>query len=153
MENEFKKLLKYQFGAKNYANFVKNMKEGMKQTPVEHNGVYLEIYFLLRSFKAGYLVCRHQQLEQTMLDVLRICRTYIYAVSLYIVAVALLLFLGTVPILTYAGIGILTLFFGFKTGEFVINKYCYVDARIVITYKSVLERLLVEAVEKEREKR
>ena len=139
MGNEYRKLLKSQFGKKNYADFVRSVKSGLHSNSVIHKGVYQAIYHRLSKQQTVVLIGQHRQLEDVIFRVLRIGKTYSLAVGLYLLAVLLLLVYGTVPVLTYSGLALVTLAFGMG------NKFCYVDVKIIITYKSALERLIMEA--------
>ena len=145
MGNEYRKLLKSQFGKKNYADFVRSVKTGVQSNTIIHKEVYQAIYRRLRTQKQGALVYQHRMLEEAIFRVVRIGKTYAFAVGLYLLAVLLLLVYGTVPVLTYTGLALVTLAFAVKTAEYIGNKFCYVDVRIILTYKSALERLIVES--------
>lgn len=145
MGNEYRKLLKSQFGKKNYADFVRSVKSGLHSNSVIHKGVYQAIYHRLSKQQTVVLIGQHRQLEDVIFRVLRIGKTYSLAVGLYLLSVLLLLVYGTVPVLTYSGLALVTLAFGMKTAEYLGNKFCYVDVKIIITYKSALERLIMEA--------
>jgi len=143
--NEYRKLLKSQFGKKNYADFVRSVKSGLNSGSIIHKGVYQEIYHRLSYLQHGTLVGQHRQLEDVILRVVRIGKMYSLAVIIYLLAVLLLLLYGTVPVFTGVGLSLVTLAFVMKTAEYLGNKFCYVDVRIIITYKTALERLILEA--------
>lgn len=147
MGNEYRKFLKSQFGKKNYADFARSVKTGVHSNNIIHKGVYQAIYHRLSNQQQGTLVYQHRQLEEVIFRVVRIGKTYALAVGLYLLSVLLLLVYGTVPALTYTGLALVTLAFAAKTAEYLGNKFCYVDVKIIITYKSALERLIVESEE------
>lgn len=145
MGNEYRKLLKSQFGKKNYADFVRSVKTGLSSSSLIHKGVYQEMYHKLSYLQQGTLVGQHRQLEDVILRVMRIGRMYSLAVTVYLLSVLLLLLYGTVPVFTGIGLSLVTLAFAVKTAEYLGNKFCYIDVRIIITYKTALERLIMEA--------
>lgn len=145
MGNEYRRFLKNQFGKKNYAEFVRSVKSGINSSTIIDKDVYHEIYQSLKALQPGTLIGKHRQLEEVITRVMYIGKTYFCAVAVYFFAVAVLLFYGTVPLFTYAGLLLLTIVFAMKTGEYLGNKFCYVDVRIIINYKTALERLLLEA--------
>lgn len=147
MGNEYRRLLKSQFGKKNYAGFVRSVKAGMNSTAIIQKDVYLAIYQKLKTLQPVTLVGKHRQLEEVIVRVIRIGRMYYLAVAVYLAAMAALMFYGTVPVTTVAGLILLTLAFAVKTGEYLNNKFCYVDVRIIITYKVALECLINEKLE------
>lgn len=153
MGNEYRRLLKRQFGKQSYAWFVRSVKAGRNSTSIIHKEVYHEIYQNLKPLQPGILVGKHRQLEEVIARVLRIGRTYSLAVGVYLAAVAILLVYGTVPLFTGVGILMLTLAFALKTGEYLGNKFCYVDVRIIINYKTALEHLILESEVQKNEKK
>lgn len=145
MGNEYRRFLKSQFGKKNYAGFVRSVKAGLNSSSIIHKDVYFEIYQNLKMLQLGSLIGKHRQLEEVITRVMYIGKTYFLAVAVYLAAVTILLLYGTVPLFTYAGMVLLTIVFAMKTGEYLGNKFCYVDVRIIINYKTALERLILEA--------
>ena len=145
MGNEYRRFLKSQFGKKNYAEFVRSVKTGVNSASIIHKDVYLEIYQSLKALQPGSLIGKHRQLEEVIARVMRIGKTYFLAVAVYLAAVVILILYGSVPLFTYTGLLLLTVAFAMKTGEYLGNKFCYVDVRIIINYKTALERLILEA--------
>ena len=145
MGNEYRRLLKRQFGKKSYAAFVRSVKAGLNSTTIIQKDVYHEIYRSLKLLQPGILLCKHRQLEEVIARVVRIGKQYSLATGVYLAAVAALLVFGTVPLYTCIGLFLITLAFAIKTGEYLGNKFCYVDVRIVINYKTALEHLILEA--------
>jgi len=145
MSNEYRRLLKSQFGKKSYARFVRSVKEGLNSTTIIHKDVYHEIYQSLKALQPGILIGKHRQLEDVIARVVRIGKTYSLAVGVYLAAVAVLVIYGTVPLYTYIGFSLITLAFMAKTREYLGNKFCYIDVRIMINYKTALEHLILES--------
>lgn len=144
MENEYRRFLKTQFGKKSYADFARSVRAGINSPLIINKSVYREMYHGLQGLQPVTLLGRHRQLEEAILRVIRIGKAYRVAVSMYLAAVLLLLLLNAGPVLTAVGLGLITLAFAFKTAEYLSNKFCYVDVRIIITYKTALERVLLE---------
>ena len=149
MRNEYRRFLKNQVGKKNYASFVRSVNTGSASVGIVQKEVYLELYQLLQSLQQKALVGRYRQLENVIHSVAVIGKTYYLAVGTYCAAVLLLLLLGTVPVLTYIGIGALSLAFAWKTYEYIGNRFCYTDVRLILIYKTVLECLILETERKE----
>ena len=145
MGNEYRRLLKSQFGKKRYAGFVRSVKEGLNSASIIQKDVYHEIYQSLKVLQPGALLGKHRQLEDVIAHVLRIGKMYSLAVGMYLAAITLLILNNTVPLYTYIGFWLLTIAFAVKTGEYLGNKFCYVDVRIMINYKTALEHLILEA--------
>lgn len=144
MGNEYRRLLKSQFGKKRYADFVRSVKEGLNSTSIIQKDVYHEIYQSLKMLQPGVLAGKHRQLEDVITRVVRIGKLYSLAVGVYLAAVAVLLWNITVPLYTCIGFFLLTAAFAVKTGEYLENKFCYIDVRIMINYKTALEHLILE---------
>ena len=153
VSNEYRRLLKSQFGKKSYAGFVRLVKEGLNSTTIIQKDVYHEIYHRLKTLQPGALIGKHRQLEDVIARVIRIGKMYSIAVGVYLAAVAILILQGTVPLYTCVGIILLTLAFAVKTGEYLGNKFCYVDVRIMINYKTALEHLILESEVRKNEKK
>lgn len=145
MGSEFKKLINQVFGERAYARYRTFVKNNFRRKSTESRNVYNDIYKHLKPAQESILKAMLEHLESVMYSVVRICKTYFIAVIVYAAAVAILLWLGNTPMVKLIGIGLLSIAFLYKSYEFFINKYCYVDARIAITYKNVLEQLLKEA--------
>ena len=62
MGNEYRRLLKSQFGKKSYAGFVPLVKEGLNSTTIIQKDVYHEIYQSLKTLQLGTLVGKHRQM-------------------------------------------------------------------------------------------
>ena len=71
-------------------------------------------------------------------------KNYVFAVIFYLVSVTFIIAQGLVPFVTIIAIGAMSICFLYKTYEFVVNKYCYIDAHIIIVYKEVLDQLLIQ---------
>lgn len=153
MGNEYRRLLKSQFGKKSYAGFVRSVKAGLNSTTIIQKDVYHEIYHRLKTLQPGALIGKHRQLEDVIAHVVRIGRMYSLAAGVYLAALAVLMLYGTVPLYTFIGIILLTLTFAVKTGEYLGNKFCYVDVRIMINYKTALEHLILESEVQKDEKK
>ena len=64
----------------------------------------------------------------------------------YLAASIFLLVRGLNPAITIVALSLMSVCFIIKTYEFVVNKYCYVDAQIVLVYKAVLEKIILSHV-------
>jgi hypothetical protein len=56
------------------------------------------------------------------------------------------------PELTAMSLILVNLCFVYKAYEFVSNKFCYVDAQIILVYKAVLDRIILNERKGMREK-
>jgi hypothetical protein len=77
------------------------------------------------------------------LDAFQVSRTYLWAFVAYLAAFLVIcscvIQLYAIPLLM-----VISLAFLVKTYEFLVNKFCYVDAHLVLIYKSVLDKIRME---------
>ena len=84
---------------------------------------------------------KQRRLEQTLLRSLTICRGYFMTVVAVVATAGMVLLLQPVEQVLYALLAVLGVGLAYKTVEYFVNRYCYVDARMVLIYKAVLEQL------------
>ena len=64
------------------------------------------------------------------------------ALMFYLFSSIYLIFKDLHPELTLISLTLMSVCFVYKTYEFVVNKFCYVDAHIALVYKAVLDRII-----------
>lgn len=79
-----------------------------------------------------------------MLYALRVNRMYVPEFVVYVAVSLFLIALGMPVWITLVSLGLLSICFLIKSFEFIENKYCYIDAHIILVYKEVLEQLLLK---------
>lgn len=141
MGSVFKKLIRQEFGIGNYERYCRYIYSDMENQKSESRLLYEEMYQYLKTKDVQMLALMKERLDMVILQAFGICRHYSLAVVATAVTILLIvLFKPTglilYPLLLLAGAG----FFA-KTYEYLSNKYCYVDARMVLVYKAVLESL------------
>jgi hypothetical protein len=109
---------------------------------VENDEVYKDIYEHLEKMDINVLARKQKRLVDTMMVAFSISKSYLLISVAYIVTLYIFFTAGFNPFVAKGCAAVLTGAFLYKTYEFIINKFCYVDAHIVIIYKSVLEKLL-----------
>jgi len=157
MTSEFRKLLSREFGIREYNEyFVYVMRmfqnrhsgqnkrqqgilkeEMLMQSVVSKN---MEIIMKQRT-KLQLRQCSHDLLE-CMEMTMDINNLYFMVVIAFIGSIFVLAALSLTPGVFYTAVGALIISFLYKTAEFVVNKYCFVDAYLVLIYKHVLQKLL-----------
>lgn len=147
MSSVFKKLLSQEFGESNYNKYfycfqklLSEKKYDIKK--MENEEIYEDIYNRLKEKERVVLQKKSEQLLDTMFIALSISKNYIFIFLCYLAVAFFLIIQGLVPIITISALVLLSGCFIYKTYEFVINKYCYIDAHLIIIYKSVLDQLL-----------
>ncbi|MCH5273587.1 MAG: hypothetical protein J1E35_07925 [Lachnospiraceae bacterium] len=141
--NIFRKLLRSEFGEKRYnglANFVhRNCGPEVK----ECKELFEEIYAYCSRLDSERIIGMQMRLNEVMYNAFQVGRTYSLAFVIYLAAWFFLMSAGLQTEVLLAAIGAITVCFGLKTYQFFANRCAYVDARIIETYRAVLERILI----------
>ena len=149
MSSAFKKLLTKELGAAKYKNYFSEYQKldeirKKKGDKINTTVVFDDIYEELKQSGIECLQEKQKRLKETMMTVFHICRHYMFVLFTYLLAVVVIMLYGEFPMLNAISIVVISGAFLYKTYEFVINKYSYLDAYIIIAYKAALEKLLKE---------
>ena len=149
MINAFEGLLRQELGNSKYVDYLRKYQkmEQLRRTKgemIKISDVSEEIYEGLKEKDITVLLQMQSRLKDTIMLVLRLSRHYIFIVITYFLALAIIFSLGEVTYINTITSVILTIAFFYKTYEFLVNKYSYLDAYIVIAYKTALEKRLQE---------
>lgn len=141
MGNVFKKLMRREFGAENYERYCRYIIYETEKQNVHNTMIYEDMYRFLESRDRQVLLFMKSRLDGVILQAFGICRGYCgKLLASLATAAALFLIQPAQPafgiLLALVGLGLAV-----KTYEYIVNKYCYVDARIILIYRNVLERL------------
>ncbi len=139
----FKKLIRKELGEVNYNKYFTYVQKNLRNKSLESKEVYEDIYTRLKDKDIESIARMHDRLNDAMLLAFRISKNYMFALIFYIAASAFILLKGLVPLISIMALGTMSVLFLVKTYEFVINKYCFIDAQIVLVYKSVLEKIIL----------
>jgi len=143
MASVFKKLISRELGEMNYNRYFFCYQRGIANRTCNSKEIYNDIYDKLKDKDVKVIKRMHERLNDSMIQALRISKTYLFAFLFYLGSVVFLLGIGIKPILVVIGLILVTICFIFKTIEFFVNKYCFIDAQIVLVYKAVLDELLM----------
>ena len=143
MASVFKKLISRELGEMNYNRYFFCYQRGIANKTCNSKEIYNDIYDKLKDKDERVIKSMHERLNDSMILALRISRSYLFTFLFFLGAVVFILGIGMKPILVVAGLVIVTICFLFKTVEFFVNKYCFIDAQIVLVYKAVLDELLM----------
>lgn len=146
MTNVFKRLIRRELGEGNYNRYFTYIQQKLKERSLESKEVYDDIYFKLKDVNIESIARMHDRLNDAMVLAFRISRSYIFTLIAYLVGAIFLLSSGLIPSIAVIALTIISALFILKTYEYVINKYCFIDAQIVLVYKSVLERIILSHV-------
>ncbi len=142
MGSEFQKLIRKVFGRKAYVKYATFVRNNIRRRTEESRTVYNEIYKGLEGISPDILKAMHEQLTEVMIDVVRIGKNFYLAAVTCIAAIAFLLIMSLDYPVTVISVTLISTVFLYKLYEFLVNKFCYVDARIILVYKTALENLL-----------
>ncbi len=143
MKNLFRKLLEKEFGEHQYHRMAKQMLLEPEDNFLNMTLTW-ELSERLRRKRLLELRGMRERLEDTLLRSYRISRGY-WPYAVFCLLSMLLLFFLVTPVsagcFSLAGI---VACYGFRTKEYVTNKYCYIDAKLILCYRIALEESLRE---------
>lgn len=149
MASLFRKLIQKELGIQSYEHYFRCYQKSLPDSEEEggkiscNQEVFRDIYEKLKDQDMASIEKRSTRLVDTMVYAMRINRMYLPEFILYL-SVSLFLIAQALPVgITLVSLGLLSLCFLFKSYEFIENKYCYIDAHIILVYKEVLEELLI----------
>ena len=144
--NVFKKCLRKEFGKKGYEKYVKLFSEeiGDKKNVrlnIEDKKIYKDMYEILSKDSETVIKEKLENLSVTLYNALQIIRKFSGILFVYALANIVLLMLELDYYVTCASIAILGAAFLNKLLEFLENKFCFIDAYLIMIYKAVLEKI------------
>lgn len=143
MANVFKKLIRKELGEINYHRYSSFIKRNIDSRCIDSQTIFNDMYEKLKSRDLKAISKMHNRLNDTMLLAFRISKNFLFAFLFYILASVYLILRVLSPELTAISLILVNLCFFYKAYEFVSNKFCYIDAQIVLVYKAVLDRIIL----------
>jgi len=143
MSNVFKKLISKELGEVNYNRYFSFVKKNMEEKVGNSQTIFNDMYEKLKYRDVKSISKMHSRLNDTMLLAFRISKNFFLAFIFYLSAAIFLIAKGIQPGLTIAALILMSVCFVYKSYEFVSNKFCYIDAQIVLVYKAVLDRIIL----------
>lgn len=138
MKSVLGKLIQQKFGRERYTTYTRKLNEK------ESMDIFCDIYENLRCQSEDDLNDALRELLGSVQTSIRISRNFLYISLGYFVAMLMLLGLHLmVPVFAFAS-GIISICYLYKFAEFIRNRYCDRDVRIVLIYKIALFQLLEE---------
>lgn len=143
MSNVFRKLISKELGEVNYRRYSCYIKRGMENKKGDSQVVFNDMYekLIVRDIKS--IAKMHERLNDTMILAFRISKNYFFAFLFYFASSVFLIAKEIQPELTIIALVLMSMCFVYKTYEFLANKFCYIDARIVLVYKTVLDHIIL----------
>lgn len=143
MSNVFKKLISKELGEVNYHRYFSFVKKGIETKMTDSQTIYNDMYEKLKYRDLRSITKMHNRLNDTMLLAFRISKNFFFAFLVYLSASIFLIAKGLQPEVTIVALILMNICFIYKTYEFVSNKFCYIDAQIILVYKAVLDRIIL----------
>lgn len=148
MSSVFKKLLSRELGESKYNKYFSSYQKLVANhtydsKKISNEEIYNDIYEYLKDRDLSVLNKMLERLLDTMYLAVRISRQFVFAFIFYLAAAGFLIVQNLPPIVTVPALLLMSGCIIYKTYEFVVNKYCYIDAHIVLVYKSVLDKLIL----------
>lgn len=147
MTSVFKKLISKELGEHNYNKYFSVCQKSIQSKVFDSRDIYNDIYENLKNMDKSTIEKRQERLNEALYIALRISKTYFISFLFFLGGIFYLLTKEInfyILILSILG---MSLCFVIKTYEFLVNKYCFIDAQIVLVYKTVLDYLKTVAKE------
>ena len=141
--NIFKRLLRKEFGEKRYDGLANFVHRYCGPEVKECKELYEEIYEYCNRLDSERIIGMQMRLNEVMFQAFHVGRTYSLVFFIYLGAWFFLLAAGLQTEVLLGAIAAITVCFGIKTYQYFVNRCAYVDARIIETYRAVLERILI----------
>jgi hypothetical protein len=143
MSNVFKKLISKELGEVNYHRYFSFIKRNSDRRLCDSRVIFDDMYEKLRYRDFKSIARMHNRLNETMLLAFRISRNFVFAILYYLGAMVYLISMDISPELTAIALVLMNICFLYKVYEFICNKFCYIDAQIILVYKAVLDRIIL----------
>lgn len=143
MSNVFRKLIRKELGEANYYRYSSYIKKNINNRMNDSQIIFNDMYEKLKCRDLNSLSKMNSRLNDTMLLAFRISKNYGFAFLFYLMATVYLLLRSMSPELTAISIILVNICFLYKTYEFISNKFCYIDAQLILVYKAVLDRIIM----------
>lgn len=143
MSNVFKKLISKELGEINYHRYSSFIRKNLENRSVDSVAIFNDMYEKLKYRDIKSITKMHNRLNDTMLLAFRISKNFFFSFIAYLLASIYLIAQDLRPELTLISLLLINVCFVYKAYEFIANKFCYIDAQIVLVYKTVLDRIIL----------
>jgi len=142
MASVFKKLISRELGENNYNKYFFVCQKSLQNRVFDSKEIYNDIYEYLKLKDRKSIKKMQERLNDSMIIAIRISRTYFFSFLFYIGAAFFLMTKDINVLITAMSLLLMSICFIAKTYEFLVNKYCFIDAQIVLVYKTVLDSII-----------
>lgn len=143
MSNVFKKLISKELGEANYHRYFSFVKKNLETKKSDSQTIYNDMYDKLKYRDLKSITRMHNRLNETMLLAFRISKNFFFSFVFYLSAAIFIIAKSSQPQITLMALILMSVCIIYKTYEFIANKFCYIDAQIVLVYKAVLDRIIL----------
>ncbi len=143
MSNVFKKLISKEMGEVNYHRYFSFVKKNLETKMSDSQLIYNDMYEKLKYRDLKAITKMHNRLNDTMVLAFRISKNFFFAFVFYLAASIFIIARIHQPELVIIALVLMNLAFVYKAYEFIANKFCYIDAQIILVYKAVLDRIIL----------
>ena len=143
MSNVFKKLIRKELGEAEYRRYSSYVKKNMETKISNSKTIYEDMYEKLQSRDIKSIAKMHNRLNDTMLLAFRISKNFFLAFLFYLSASVFLIAKDLQPLLTMMALISISACFVYKAYEYITNKFCYIDAQLILVYKAVLDKIIL----------
>ncbi len=141
--NVLKKTLRSEFGQVKYDQYAKSIKQNIRDAKTDNSEIFNDLYTTLQNRDEKNLEEMQERLNESLLDAFYVSKNYLGAFVAYLAAFVIIasfvIQMYAIPLLLF-----ISAMFLVKTYEFLVNKFCYVDAHMVLIYKAVLDKIRAE---------
>ena len=152
MSSVFKKLISRELGEANYHRYFSSIKKNVETKPSDSQSIYNDMYEKLKYRDLKAITKMHNRLNETMVLAFKISKNFFFAFLFYLAACVFIIARIHLPIFSIGALVLINLCFVYKAYEFIANKFCYIDAQIILVYKAVLDRIILNERKNSQEK-
>ncbi len=140
MNSIFKKLLQAELGRNSYKRYCEEVRKPDNHA-LQTAKLYVAMYQQLETQDKLTLGKRKHRMEEAILQSFDICRHYIIVLFASVVTFFLIYYVD--PVAEVRLILSLVWFAGVakKTVEYITNRFCFIDAKLLLVYQAVLKQL------------
>ncbi|MGF7143352.1 hypothetical protein HNQ56_001775 [Anaerotaenia torta] len=143
MSSVFKKLISRELGEANYLRYSAFVKKNLETKISDSQILYNDIYDKLKYRDFKVITKMHSRLNDTMIIAFKISKNFFLAFLFYLASCIFIIARIPQPILSIPALILINACFIYKSYEFISNKFCYIDAQIILVYKAVLDRIIL----------
>jgi hypothetical protein len=132
-------------GSSRYSSYIEKCRENFEKNSISQlalssKPIFDDMYNQLKEENKARIAERMRDLLDTLSTAFRITQYFIFVILAYVLANVVILALDLDYYVTCVSIALMGVCFLYKLVEFVSNKYCVLDAYLIMIYKSVLEK-------------